>query len=197
MRTTPLQMVHEFHTAFGAPISTSSMPELTDRTELRFNLIAEEVAEYAAAAVAEDPVEMLDALGDIVYVVCGAALEFGMTKRSVYLVLPPTNERFVPFTGFVDKTAFSMRAVLSGLRTAIDNRDVVVVSACLARMYLEALDLAEYLNLPLYEALVEIHRSNMAKLGPDGVPLVNSVGKIMKPPGWTPPNLAAVLARAA
>lgn len=39
----------------------------------------------------------------------------------------------------------------------------------------------------------EVHRSNMAKLGPDGKPIVREDGKRLKPPGWTPPDIAAEL----
>ena len=41
----------------------------------------------------------------------------------------------------------------------------------------------------------EVHRSNMAKLGPDGKPLMREDGKITKPDGWTPPDIAGVLAK--
>lgn len=39
----------------------------------------------------------------------------------------------------------------------------------------------------------EVHRSNMAKLGPDGKPLARTDGKALKPPGWTPPDIEGVL----
>ena len=42
---------------------------------------------------------------------------------------------------------------------------------------------------------LEVHRSNMAKLGPDGKPIVRADGKRLKPPGWTPPNIAGELRR--
>jgi predicted HAD superfamily Cof-like phosphohydrolase len=35
----------------------------------------------------------------------------------------------------------------------------------------------------------EVHRSNMAKLGPDGKPIVREDGKRLKPEGWTPPDI--------
>lgn len=38
-----------------------------------------------------------------------------------------------------------------------------------------------------------VHASNMAKLGPDGKPIVREDGKIMKPEGWQPPDIKAVL----
>lgn len=44
------------------------------------------------------------------------------------------------------------------------------------------------------EAFRVVHASNMAKLGPDGRPVLRDDGKILKPPGWTPPDLGLVLA---
>ncbi|MGW6005810.1 hypothetical protein ACWFNS_08910 [Oerskovia enterophila] len=52
-------------------------------------------------------------------------------------------------------------------------------------------------HLPLEEALVEVHRMNLAKLGPDGLPILRAGdNEILKPAGWTPPDLAGVIARA-
>jgi predicted HAD superfamily Cof-like phosphohydrolase len=39
----------------------------------------------------------------------------------------------------------------------------------------------------------EVHRSNMAKVGPDGKVHIRPDGKIMKPAGWIPPDLRKVL----
>ena len=44
------------------------------------------------------------------------------------------------------------------------------------------------------EAFAEVHRSNMAKLV-DGKVLRRKDGKVMKPEGWTPPELGAILAK--
>lgn len=44
--------------------------------------------------------------------------------------------------------------------------------------------------------LAEIHRSNMSKLGADGKPVYRDDRKVMKGPSYTPPDIAAVLARA-
>jgi len=35
----------------------------------------------------------------------------------------------------------------------------------------------------------EVHRSNMAKLGEYGAPIYNEAGKVVKPKGWTPPDI--------
>lgn len=39
-------------------------------------------------------------------------------------------------------------------------------------------------------AFAEVHRSNMSKLGADGKPIRRADGKVLKGPGYTPPNLA-------
>ena len=43
-------------------------------------------------------------------------------------------------------------------------------------------------------AFVEVHRSNLSKLGADGKPVLRALdGKIMKGPNYSPPDLATVL----
>lgn len=39
----------------------------------------------------------------------------------------------------------------------------------------------------------EIHRSNLSKLGDDGKPVYNEVGKVIKGPNYTPPEIQKVL----
>lgn len=41
--------------------------------------------------------------------------------------------------------------------------------------------------------LTEIHRSNMSKLGADGLPVKREDGKILKGPNYTKPNIAKVI----
>lgn len=42
-------------------------------------------------------------------------------------------------------------------------------------------------------AFIEVHRSNMSKLGPDGEPIYREDGKILKGPNYSPPNLERFL----
>jgi predicted HAD superfamily Cof-like phosphohydrolase len=44
----------------------------------------------------------------------------------------------------------------------------------------------------LNEVFEEVHRSNMAKLV-DGKPLKRADGKVIKPEGWTPPDIEGVI----
>lgn len=73
--------VREFHEVFGCAINEP----LADRElrRMRLALIEEEVDELADALYAQDIVEVADALGDIAYVVYGAALAFGIDLDAV------------------------------------------------------------------------------------------------------------------
>ena len=52
-------------------------------------------------------------------------------------------------------------------------------------------------GVPVNQCWQEVQRSNMAKLLPDGTYVKNpETGKVMKPEGWTPPNLFAILMEA-
>lgn len=46
-----------------------------------------------------------------------------------------------------------------------------------------------------YEAFARVHAANMAKLGPDGRPIIDATGKIRKPAGWVAPDLSDLVRR--
>ena len=123
--------VRAFHEAFNIPIKkdgpglSSPEPNADGPRAFRINLLEEEWNEYLDAENEDDLVEVADALADMVYIICGTALTYG---------------------------------------------------------------------IPLARVFAEVQRSNMAKLGPDGPVYRESDGKVMKPPGWTPPNIMGVLA---
>ncbi len=55
--------------------------------------------------------------------------------------------------------------------------------------------LAHGLGIPLNEVWAEVRRSNGDKIGADGEVLRREDGKILKPEGWTPPDIVGVLER--
>jgi len=59
--------------------------------ELRCALIEEEAAEFRTAIEAEDLVEVADAIGDLLYVVYGAALTFGIPVADVFTEVHRSN----------------------------------------------------------------------------------------------------------
>ncbi len=74
--------VRAFHDAFGIPNSPVLKGDIGDRDALlRFKLIREENEEYLEAALKGDLVEVADALGDILYILCGTLLKHGLEHK--------------------------------------------------------------------------------------------------------------------
>lgn len=113
--------VRAFHEACGVPcVQMPGFPS-HERVLLRRNLVQEEYAEFQAAVGNRDMVDCADAIADLIYVLVGTALEFG---------------------------------------------------------------------IPLERVWREVHRANMAKVDPiTGLVRRRDDGKILKPEGWTAPNV--------
>jgi predicted HAD superfamily Cof-like phosphohydrolase len=78
----PLDAVKKFHETYGLGYSKKPIADLgKDKNLLRFNLMKEENEEYLAAANENDLVEVADALGDMLYILCGNMIEHGMQSK--------------------------------------------------------------------------------------------------------------------
>ena len=73
---TNFEKVAEFMNAFGQTVETE--PTWTSVSELRYDLIDEELKELRQALIERDIVEVADALTDLLYVVYGAGHSFGI-----------------------------------------------------------------------------------------------------------------------
>ena len=74
--------VELFHKSFGLGVSKTLVADLgKSKNLLRFNLMDEENKEYLEAAKNNDIVEVADALGDMLYILCGTILEHGMQYK--------------------------------------------------------------------------------------------------------------------
>lgn len=77
-----LAAVHKFHSTFGLGIEEAPKADLGEaKNLLRFNLMKEENEEYLEAANNNDLTEVADALGDMLYILCGTILEHGMQHK--------------------------------------------------------------------------------------------------------------------
>lgn len=76
--------VEKFHDSFGIQNNYEPTMQLTpEEIELRFNLMREENEEYLEAAKKNDIVEVADALGDQLYILCGTLLKHGLQNKIV------------------------------------------------------------------------------------------------------------------
>ncbi len=74
-----LDHVAKFHEVFKYGNETSPVGEVAEGTYLlRHRLMAEENEEYLEAAKRGDLVEIADALGDMMYILCGTILKHGL-----------------------------------------------------------------------------------------------------------------------
>ena len=121
-----LEHVETFHNAFLQENGKEPRTLEEDEYMLRYRLMGEENMEYLEACRDNDIVEIADALGDQLYILCGTILKHGLQHK-------------------------------------------------------------------IEEVFNEIQRSNMSKLGEDGKPIFRGDGKILKGPGYTPPDIRSIL----
>ena len=99
--------VLEFHETMHRPIGNPSKPDLTVDTQLRWDLIHEEFQELTLALKGEDKlgqtltpeeqvIAVADALGDIAYVVVGAAVTWGIDLTGIWDAIHESNMTKTP-----------------------------------------------------------------------------------------------------
>ena len=122
-----LNSVKKFHQVNKQNYSESPTTKISQETiKLRFKLMAEENEEYLSAAKNNDLIEVADALGDMMYILCGTIIEHGLQHK-------------------------------------------------------------------IEKIFDEIQRSNLSKLGNDGLPIYREDGKVMKGPNYFKPNISKIL----
>jgi predicted HAD superfamily Cof-like phosphohydrolase len=77
-----ISAVEKFHDSFGIPNNYKPTTDISvGDMELRHRLMQEENDEYLEAAKNGDLVEVADALGDQLYILCGTILKHGMQDK--------------------------------------------------------------------------------------------------------------------
>lgn len=77
-----MSAVKKFHESFKIGYSNTPVADLgKEKNKLRYDLMAEENSEYIEAANNGDLVEVADALGDMLYILCGSIIEHGLQDK--------------------------------------------------------------------------------------------------------------------
>lgn len=97
-RKSNFEMVREFHEAFGIPILDKPVTPDYDRLRLRSSLVREELHEFHEAIdwprlslSMVNLVAVADALADLLYVIYGTGLEFGIDLDRVFAEVHRSN----------------------------------------------------------------------------------------------------------
>lgn len=77
-----LEAVQLFHESFGLGVEQAPKASLGEAVNmLRYNLMKEENEEYLEAAQNNDLTEVADALGDMLYILCGTIISHGLQHK--------------------------------------------------------------------------------------------------------------------
>jgi predicted HAD superfamily Cof-like phosphohydrolase len=80
--TSTISYVRDFHEAFGIENAQNPVGTIPEKDyELRYRLMHEENEEYLEAARNGNLVEVADALGDMLYILCGTILKHGLQDK--------------------------------------------------------------------------------------------------------------------
>ena len=79
---------------------------------------------------------------------------------------------------------------LEELKKAIEDNDILEVADALTDILYVAYGAGHAFGIDLDKCFNEVQESNMSKLGPDGKPIYNDAGKVMKGPNYYKPDLS-------
>jgi len=82
---------------------------------------------------------------------------------------------------------------LDELREAVADNDLVGIADALTDILYVTYGAGLAYGIDLDECFLEVHESNMSKLGEDGKPIYREDGKVLKGPNYFEPDLGAVL----
>ena len=101
-------------------------------------------------------------------------------------------------TGFGDQSELYFKLIreeFDELVRAYFEKDMVEIADGCADLKWVIEGLENTLNLPQQEVWDEVARSNLAKIGDDGKVHKRKDGKVLKPKGWTPPDIKSIIKR--
>lgn len=81
------------------------------------------------------------------------------------------------------------------LMQAYSNRDIIEIADACADLKWVIEGLEHTLEIPQQEVWNEVSRSNLSKISPTGKVIKREDGKVLKPEGWTPPDIKAIIKR--
>lgn len=157
-----------------------------DLCRLRESLLREEIEELAAAELAGDDVEIIDALLDIIVVAYGTLVSYLGVPGALQWIFSPYYEDAGPASyWYITFDHDAIRKTDSNWRANTADDLAFMITYCANRL------IEDYGKAITDAAASEVAKSNLAKIV-DGRVIRREDGKVLKPEGWTPPDIAGV-----
>lgn len=197
--------VAAFHRGCDVPAYNFLHDPKPDRIALRVRLIEEEVnKELIPAFKRNDIVEIADGVADAIYVIIGTALEYGERPDEAWNYFatshPFSRPQYNPLPGLAwpDRITMVVNGQLLPLvRNPPVNRRTGNLASAMAIAVGMLASAAIHKGIPIYLVWKTVQRSNMAKIdSTTGKARKDPGGKVLKPDGWTKPDIKGVLQRA-
>lgn len=186
----------EFQKVFNSDIGDFDRPDLNnpELMGLRVRLINEELLEVIKAGLNEGRPELVKEICDLLYVLYGFGIAFGIPLR----VLPNSfthNMIYFSDVGFFTDLLNCNENLHKEIQDQQINgiQDPVALRLPLETMIRKCFIYTNQERIDLEKCFAEVHRSNMSKLGEDGRPIYREDGKILKGPFYTPCDLNPIL----
>jgi len=172
---THYQCVRDFHEQFGHPkpdtIWESVFNDNPVLVNFRLDFIREEITELETGIKNLDPIEILDGLCDILYVVHGAAIAFGIDldqyclyNRSVLSPTLPKTKEFIRECGYVWQRFILIYHSLCQLKHHFEEQDMTGVTHTLVMLLTDTYGLGIFMGFDMDAAFRLVHVNNMTKL---------------------------------
>ena len=184
--------VRDFHIAAGN--IAAEIPGFPDDNirQLRRQLLTEEVREYDEAEKQNDIVNLSGELADIIYIICGTAVSYGIIVKREYVSFGSNIIPVLPDTELRDTRIGEIKKYYLAYLKAEEENNFGKVSDALLSLLDNVYACAYIYGIPLIEVFNAVHQANMNKLI-GGKIVKRSDGKIQKPLGWQPANLQNIL----
>lgn len=98
-------------------------------------------------------------------------------------------------TGFGNQSNLYMELITEEYKELVEaylNKDIVEIADACRDLIWVIEGLEHTLNIPQQEVWDEVARSNLQKIGTDGKVHKREDGKVLKPEGWTPPDIKSL-----
>lgn len=177
-------LVKEFHETYRAAVGTEASLS-TGFEALRLALVTEETLETFEAFMTRDEVEYADGLGDLDYVIEGAAITFGMVLDAPEYIDVVGELEYPELLGHL---LLGVRFIHEIVETEGFPEDIESMQASLSTLKAIVWEIADRDEVPLSEIIEAIHESNMSKLGADGMPIFREDMKVLKGPNYFTPT---------